>query len=647
MKVAKIPIDGLWQCLCPSIDSLALLRRATVTGNLAQYRADRVQRYSRTSCVKQWPFKHYSLHLPDKNAAPAFENPQVADARLSRPPQPSVPESPFQAGRQTYDTLSVDQLHDLLRALKTQEGAYKQLADLVKYLLEERGDQPALVHYDALIAANTDAENGGVDEVKTLLAEMKEFDIKADSGFYHSVLQVLAVHPDYLLRNEILEEMKERWYGLSPNGWHSLVVGLLRDNQYELAMDKLEQMRADDIEIQPWLYDIFFFRLCEVGELDEALKLLMTRHTSDPLGSTMWYYLLDAFSSGMNYEGTQFIWKSQVNTSAINPSDGICTAVLNCAARNGDPTLAASAIKVLSQRQTVLAAHHYEALLEAYVEAGDIKTAFRVLNIMYKAGIDPASSSTRPLYLHLITSPSQPLEGWKLLKTLHQDGYNIPTAAVNVVLEAAVSSNTPEIGSEQALQFYKEMHTICDSRPNIETFNHLLRRLGDVDGSKPRAMFLASEIRALGLRPTETTYDRLILVCMHPNIEDYEDCFRYLEEMKVMGKNSVDPSGNKGWWMRRGTAISLIRRCILAGDKRAWLLLDEMEERGIPYNRAIRRWLELNLPRDGENIENREKEADVLKEDLRIVWNLDDSKSSALGSEGPKAPSWGRRTSHG
>jgi hypothetical protein len=96
----------------------------------------------------------------------------------------------FLKERKTYDTLSVDQLHELLRNLKAQEGAYQQLTDLVEYLLEKRGDQPALVHYDALIAASADPENGTVDDVKTLLAEMKELGINADSGLYHSVLQV-------------------------------------------------------------------------------------------------------------------------------------------------------------------------------------------------------------------------------------------------------------------------------------------------------------------------------------------------------------------------------------------------------------------------------------------------------------------------
>lgn len=93
--------------------------------------------------------------------------------------------------------------------------------------------------------------------------------------------------------------MKERWFSLSPEGWHNLVVGLLRDRQFELAMDKLEQMRSEHIRLQPWLYDIFTYQLCEVDELDEAFKLLRYRVEEDmqEVTPTMWYYMLDAFSA--------------------------------------------------------------------------------------------------------------------------------------------------------------------------------------------------------------------------------------------------------------------------------------------------------------------------------------------------------------
>jgi hypothetical protein len=99
-----------------------------------------------------------------------------------------------------------------------------------------------------------------------------------------------------------MQEMKERWFGLSPEGWHSLVVGLLRDRQLEVAMDKLEQMHSDEIRVQPWLYDIFMYQLCESGELDEAFSLLQHRyeHSRSEIMPGIWYYLLDQFSSAFH-----------------------------------------------------------------------------------------------------------------------------------------------------------------------------------------------------------------------------------------------------------------------------------------------------------------------------------------------------------
>lgn len=93
--------------------------------------------------------------------------------------------------------------------------------------------------------------------------------------------------------------MRERWFSVSPEGWHDVVTGLLRERQFELAMEKLDFMRAESIRIQPWLYDIFMYQLCEVDELDEAFKLLRYKveEDSQEVTPTMWYYLLDTFGA--------------------------------------------------------------------------------------------------------------------------------------------------------------------------------------------------------------------------------------------------------------------------------------------------------------------------------------------------------------
>lgn len=196
-----------------------------------------------------------------------------------------------------WDKIPTVHLHNRLRSLTTTKNAYSKISQLVAYLIRVRGEQPALKHYDALIRANADAELGSAKVVRHLLQEMKISGIGADSGLYHGILQVLAIHPDYLLRDQILQEMKIKWFGLSPEGWHNYVIGLIRDRQYEVAMDNLDQMQIDNIAVQPWLYDIFMFQLCDAGELDEVLRLLKYRfeHDREAIETSIWYYVLDAF----------------------------------------------------------------------------------------------------------------------------------------------------------------------------------------------------------------------------------------------------------------------------------------------------------------------------------------------------------------
>lgn len=64
------------------------------------------------------------------------------------------------------------------------------MVELVDYMIRIRGEKPALIHYDALVRANAHAMPGSAAAVRTLLAEMKELGIAADSGVYHAALQV-------------------------------------------------------------------------------------------------------------------------------------------------------------------------------------------------------------------------------------------------------------------------------------------------------------------------------------------------------------------------------------------------------------------------------------------------------------------------
>jgi hypothetical protein len=253
----------------------------------------------------------------------------------------------------------------------------------------------------------------------------------------------------------------------------------------------------------------------------------------------------------------------------------MCTNVLNTAARHKDPSLATDVVRVLTSRTSKLDVHHYEALISAYANS-DLETSLQILSIMKKARLEPTEATTRPIFESLAKVEELPSQAFKFLRSLPKYGRAIPTAAVNVMIEACVAHGN----LKEAIKQYKALHEICPSGPNTATFNALLQGCSKSCENKDLAMFLASEMAALGIRPDLLTYDRLILVCLTE--EDYEDAFRYQEEMKAMFEGSE---------LRPGTFNALIKKCVAAGDKRTWVLLEEMQRRGQNVEK-ITRWAE-------------------------------------------------------
>jgi hypothetical protein len=211
MSAARAPIDGLWRCLCPSIDTIALSNlhslsfirntavrsqggskrlsqswtRAFHTSDPARVEIRREVVDYRTLDYKRKRFEYGIRPLErDKERTEEQTEPDRLALRFNRRGFPKA------AYNKEYDALSTSELHDRLRQMATDEGRYEDVADLVEYLLRQRGEKPALIHYDALIRANADAEHGSAEIVRGLLNEMKELGIGADAGLYHGVLQV-------------------------------------------------------------------------------------------------------------------------------------------------------------------------------------------------------------------------------------------------------------------------------------------------------------------------------------------------------------------------------------------------------------------------------------------------------------------------
>ncbi|KAL8726056.1 MAG: hypothetical protein Q9181_006191, partial [Wetmoreana brouardii] len=454
--------------------------------------------------------------------------------------------------------LTKEVLYEELRKVGT-TGDYIRTREILTTLIKHRGERPNRRHYQALLLANTNAQHGSPAEVAGILQQMQDEGIALDSAAYHAIIKVLSIHPDYLLRRQLLEELRQRWFSLSDEGWQDVIIGMLRDKQVEVAVETLQNVQQEGIRIQSWLYDLLIFNLCDAGEYDEALSILQFRvdNGEQLISGNVWHHLLDTASSAFHHPATLFAWRKRVERSYLNPSSGLCLSVLNTAARYGDYHLATDVIRVLGNRNQNLQLHHYEALVESYLPS-DLRTAFNVLTIMTSSGMPPTESSTRAIFLHLSQSPSLPETSLAILRELSEQQGAVPAEAVNVVIESYIYHGQ----FDEALELYKTLHTLCPSGPVTSTFNTLFR------GCRTRkdvAMFLTSEMVAMKISPNALTYDRLIIVCVEASSSEEEltDAWRYLDEMR-----------RAGWWPRDGTTMALARKACLVGDERVWQLED-------------------------------------------------------------------------
>ncbi|KAG4221712.1 hypothetical protein PC116_g29812 [Phytophthora cactorum] len=98
--------------------------------------------------------------------------------------------------------------------------------------------------------------------------------------------------------------------------------------------------------------------------------------------------------------------------------------------------------------------------------------------------------------------------------------------------------------------------------------------------------FLFAEMGAFSIEPTQTTYDHLIRISSMQ--DNYEQAFAFLEKMKSCKTGGM----SNNWWVSRGSALALVRRCIHSEDIRAQEIVDECRKRGMSIDAEVQQLLE-------------------------------------------------------
>jgi hypothetical protein len=285
--------DALWRCLCPAFSAnaprLAVAREGTCSA-LSNKPRTRTLSYSRE------PTRGADAgFFAQPNAPPSFSA-RGLEPRRSHGEKPPLAQLPT---------------HMLYEHMRDEgaKGHFEEVFNICRVLVKDRAEVPNKEMYTAVLHSFVSATNGTAGKVRKVLDEMGfwgapddaeggKAKVELDARGCECVLEVLAVHPDYLLRTEMLEYMKARWFTLSDRGHNFVVAGLLRERHFEQALETLEAMVRRKTRIEGWLFDQALWVLLEFGEVDEAFHVLRLKAANATgavrLSSALWGSLLDA-----------------------------------------------------------------------------------------------------------------------------------------------------------------------------------------------------------------------------------------------------------------------------------------------------------------------------------------------------------------
>nr|POE85415.1 hypothetical protein CFP56_43731 [Quercus suber] len=674
----KATLDPLWQCLCPSWNTLIPRRsiRHLVASRTSpqqclnkpvRTRADVRQRRTYTAVADPATYKPIverdlriqSMPVKDGSDTRAQKDDRSEVSRVYSPESLQYDgqmfRSPMDEEVQPEDImaqlwpLSINELYERIQHL-ADTGKVDRCRAVADFLIRKRKVKPSLQLYTALILSNTSQHLGSAWLAAGYMEEMQEAGIQADSAVCHAILKVCSVHPDHLLRTDVLHYMASRWFHLSDDGARDVVISMLREGLFEQALERLDSMSKSGTEIPSWLWDMAIYSLCLVGEVEEATRILRERVNAGEMHISrgVWNTILDEASSARYHPGVSYVWSHQVKTGYLNPASGICLNVLSTASQAGDAVLGTDVFTHLSKRGAVFQAVHYEQLMTCYlsIKVPDLKRALSVLTIMASENLEPTATETRSLYLYLRDKPSEVNEALLHLRALHQQGRRIPIAALNLLIESYLDQNNVD----DAMKVYKLIHTFVPrhagaqkSFANIDTFNFLLR--GCRTGPDARlAGFLVSELLALRIVPNALTYDRLILVfvlagrkLVHtddsvltrdpfsdiltptgPDAQDPDRRARGLELLDWAFRHFQDMQ-TLDWLPRFGTIEKLAVELAAVADERCWDVLQAGEDNAgkIEGWEGKGKWVRRNVERAWVKVNAKEVDEEEISSEER------------------------------
>ncbi|RIA92228.1 hypothetical protein C1645_691860, partial [Glomus cerebriforme] len=359
--------------------------------------------------------------------------------------------------------------------------------------------------------------------------------------------------------------------GLQPNlkTYECYIDSILAGEEYERAFEIFDSLKSKNINPQLELYVAIIRKAISINEPEVAFNYLKSLEENQQIyvPSSLYNDVLRICAFEYYADGVMHCW-DKLKGRGLDLDEGTCIDLLYFAGSHGKPDLVIQVIEYLMDvRKLNLHKLHFIPLIQAYTKVGDIKNAMESLNIIRQAGFQVSlfNASSSGIY-SVIRKNNETLDNaYYCLEELHREGKIIDVSAFNVIIAACSNVGKKKrryADVVRALETYKAAEKL-GVKPNTETFNSLLL-VCYYSNRKDLADQLWKEMLELNIIPSVLTYSRMIrIICTR---DDYEEVFVYLEDMK--SKNLL-PS--------KEIYENIIIKCVLNGDTRAILALEEMQ----------------------------------------------------------------------
>jgi hypothetical protein len=514
-----------------------------------------------------------------REAAPHIASQEARDRKKLGKTLDETMMAPTVPTEKTLGDTSIEDLQMTLKKIRDPAGysvhgqvfnRYGRIILIVEHLIKVRGLPADRFMFECMMDAMIDPQ-GSAEGIRVLFKEMHKHNIFPSETICRSALAALAVHPDYALRQQVLDTMKRHWFRIDTADEQNIILGMLRDGQHELAYDKLMGLIGRRERIDLWFLDIFVFVFGHEGYLDEMLQVLYERKRAkgtDKVAMNLIYYALDQCSSASHYQGTAFAWNAVVRNGQLKPSDGILENVLATAAREGDVELATEVHSMISKRSRVQI-HHYEALVEAFARDKNIAGALRILSIMEQSGLTVFRENTRAVYEALRQDRTLLADAETILRDMANTD-RVPMGAISVVLEAKAK----ELGSEAASELYDDVQRLSGREPSATMIQDMIINSSTEDKTRAFLDDYKEKISVHENPPARLPmpYNKLISACL--DFKELDLAMRFAHQTLDHG-GGAEALGTPPPWLGM-----LTEAAIGAEDRRIWEVFDKLKKAG-------------------------------------------------------------------